>query len=155
MLHRVTRPLLPLLAWLLLTGADRAPLDVRAERVELSHKQGVVRFEGSVVATQEDLELRCTKVTVRYREDGEIDELVAEGDVRVAAEGLRATARRAIYKRTAGILELTGDPEVQRGADRLRGARIVFWPDEGRMVIEQARGTLSAPRLSGLTGAPR
>ncbi len=132
-----------------------APLDVSSDRMELLQRTGEIRFEGNVVATQEDLTLRCARLLARYRKDGEVAELVAEGGVELRAEGLRATAARAHYRRDLGTLELVGDPKVERGHDQLTGARIIFWPDEGRMVVERARGRLGrVPRMARLKSSP-
>jgi lipopolysaccharide export system protein LptA len=136
--------------------AKTAPLDVQAERLELRQQDGVALFEGNVVVTQEDLELRCARLTARYRKDGEIAELVAAGGVRVTRGTLKARAATATYRRAADTLTLTGDPQVDRGADRLRGKRIIFHLEARRMVVEQARGRLKAPRIADLDpGTPK
>ncbi len=141
------RATLPLLA-LLLAGADTAPLDIRAERMELRQKEGVVRFEGQVVATQEDFTLRCAKLTARY-EKGAVVRLKASGGVEVHSDKLSAKAERVSWSKAAGTLVFEGAPSVTRGGDRLSGKRIVLHPEEGRVVVEQARGTLVAPKLLG------
>lgn len=131
-------------------AAPTAPLDIRADRMELTQKSGELRFEGHVSAQQGELTLRCARLLARYGKDGALTELRAEGDVQVTAEGLSARAQSAVYQQAAGTLILTGSPTVQRGEDRLSGATITFWPEAGRMVVEQARGTLRAPPLEGL-----
>jgi len=141
------------LAWLLV-GADDAPLDVQAARVEYDRKSGVVRFEGDVQAVQGALTLRCDRLLAHYAEGGALTALDAEGAVKVTAEGWTASAGRAAWRREAGTLELTDRPVVVRGEDRLEGARIVFWPDAGKLVVEQARGRLRAPRLDARLQAP-
>jgi len=141
--------LLPLA--LLLVAADDAPLDVRADRMELLQKTGLVRFEGHVEATQEQLTLRCETLVARTRKDGEVARLSAEGGVTVIADGLRATAAKAVWERGAGTLVFTGDPRVVRGEDVLSGTRIVLFPEEGRLVVTKARGRLGkVPRIADL-----
>lgn len=124
------------------------PLDVQAERLELDQKTGQVRFEGDVRATQGDLRLRCGRLTARYLEDGSLGDLHATGGVSVTQGPLSATAQRARYFHADKRLELTGAPVVRRGTDELRGAKILYWPEQERLVVEQARGRLSAPKLS-------
>lgn len=153
------RALLIALAFLLV-AADDAPLDVRADRMELLQKEGLVRFEGNVVAIQEALTLRCASLVARSRKDGEIDEMTATGQVVVEAEGLRATAAKASWRRAEGTLVFTGEPRVVRGDDVLSGERIVLWPEQGRVVVERAHGRLGkVPRIADLdrraTKAPR
>ncbi|MCB9534874.1 MAG: hypothetical protein H6704_01320 [Myxococcales bacterium] len=125
-----------------------APLDVEADRLVLDQKTGEVVFEGNVRAQQEELTLTCRRLVARYRDDGQVASLLAEGAVRVESGELGATAGRAAWSAADGTLELTGEPVVTRGADRLTGRRIVFWPEQGRVVVEAARGRLRAPRVA-------
>lgn len=132
----------------LLVAADEAPLDVQADRMELTQKTGLVRFEGNVRATQDALTLRCDRLVARSK-DGEVVQLTAEGSVAVASEDLRATAKKVVWQRSAGTLVFTGSPRVTRGDDVLAGERIVLYPDEGRLVVERARGRLGkVPRIA-------
>lgn len=124
------------------------PVDIRADRLELDQKSGQARFEGSVEVVQGALTLRCARLQARYA-DGRIVGLEAEGDVRLSGEGWTAAANRAAWDRAAGRLVLTGDPRISRGGDTLRGARVLVWPDDERVVIEQARGRFTPPPLSG------
>ncbi len=143
--------MLALLTCLLLAAppaATEAPLDVEADRLVLDQRSGEVVFEGNVRAQQADLRLTCRRLVARYREDGQVASLTAEGAVRVESGELSATAGRAAWSAAQGTLELTDDPVVTRGADHLTGRRIVFWPDAGRVVVEGARGRLRAPRVA-------
>lgn len=124
-----------------------APLDIRADRLELDRKAGAARFSGAVEVAQGRLVLRCAALSARYAE-GEVVSLVAEGGVEVRGEDWVARAERAHYDREAGLLTLTGDPRIERGADVLRGERVLLWPDDERLVVEQARGRVNAPRLA-------
>ncbi len=136
-----------LLLLFLSAPSERAALDVRADRLELDHRAGVVRFEGAVVATQGAFELRCERLEARYGQDGGLSELKAEGSLSVKSDGMIATASRAQYTRADDRLELTGEPKVIRGETELKGAKMTFFPKSGRLLVEAARGRLPAPRL--------
>lgn len=135
---------------LVFLAAPTAPLDIRADRMELTQQSGELRFEGNIVATQADFSLRCQRLLARYQKDGALASLRAEGAVRVTAEGLQASAAVATYEAKSETLVLTGDPTVKRGQDTLSGKKITFWPQAGRMVVDQARGRIQAPKLDGL-----
>ena len=137
---------LPIL-WLVLCAAEKTPLEIRADRLDFDRKAGVARFEGSVEAHQADLSLRCQRLTATYDTAGELRTLVVEGGLSLTAEGLTARAERADFDQRTGEMTLTGQPELIRGADRLSGERIRFWPETGRIVIEKARGSVLLPRL--------
>lgn len=128
-------------------AAPRAVLDVQADRLEYDQKTGRVRFEGNVRATQGDLRLRCARLTARYGNDGALGDLQATGGVRVVQGELSAQARKVAYFKKDQRLVMTGDPVVTRGKDELRGATITYWPEQQRLVVEQARGRLNAPRI--------
>ncbi len=123
-----------------------APVDIRADRLELDQKAGRARFEGAVEVVQGALTLRCARLQARYAE-GDIVGLEATGDVRLSGKGWTAAAARAVWDRSAGRLVLTGDPHIRRGGDVLRGARVLVWPDDERVVVEQARGRFTPPPL--------
>lgn len=134
-----------LLAAALLTPAT-APLDIRADRLELDRKAGTARFTGGVEVAQGRLTLRCGALVATYT-DGEVATLVAEGGVEVRGEDWVARAAEARYDRREGRLVLTGEPRIERGADVLRGERVSIWPDDERLVVEQARGRVQAPPI--------
>jgi lipopolysaccharide transport protein LptA len=127
--------------------APTAPLDIRADRLELDRKAGTARFSGAVEVQQGRLVLRCAALSASYAE-GEVVSLVAEGGVEVRGEDWVAHAEHAHYDREAGLLTLTGDPRIERATDVLRGERVLLWPDDERLVVEQARGRVNAPRLA-------
>ena len=135
--------------------ARQAPLDIKADRMELDQPRGTVVFEGAVRAAQPGFVLRCVRLRARIGEDGALSSLVAEGPLEVTVGEYVARAGRATYDPETGVLELTGEPEVLRGVDRLRGERVRVWPDAGRVVVEQARGTVSAPALGRFEGLGR
>ena len=130
------------------------PVDIRADRLELDQKSGRAHFEGSVEVVQGALTLRCVRLKARYAK-GRIVALDAEGEVQLSGDGWTANAARAAWDRAAGRLVLTGDPRIRRGGDTLRGARVLVWPDEERVVVEQARGRITAPPLGSPPGADR
>jgi lipopolysaccharide export system protein LptA len=130
--------------------AEVAPIEVEAARMEFDRKAGVARFEGEVRVRQADLELRCARLTATYSKAGEVRFLEIEGGLMVtldAQAGLTARAARATLDRETGELKLSGEPEVVRGKDRLRGERITLFTETGRIVVEGARGVVHLPRL--------
>ncbi|MEZ4463693.1 MAG: LptA/OstA family protein [bacterium] len=133
---------------LLLAAPPTETLDIQAARLELDQATGQATFSGDVVVRQGELVLRCAVLEARYGDDGEVDGLVASGGVTVTQGELSARAETARYLRAEDRLELAGHPEVTRGKDRLGGARIVYWPGQGRLVVEQARGRIQAPRIT-------
>lgn len=137
-------------------GGEPVPLDIRAEQLDFDRKAGVARFVGDVQARQGDFELRCARLVATYAADGQIETVTIEGGLTLTADGLTARAEQATLDRRTGEMLLTGHPELARGADRLAGDRIRFWPESGRVVVEKARGRVALPRLRPILpgGAP-
>ncbi|MFN3198514.1 MAG: LptA/OstA family protein [Bradymonadia bacterium] len=129
-------------------ASEAIPLDIRADNLVLNQKQGTARFTGHVVARQGDFELRCGLIKARYDDEGVLQTIDAEGEVTVKGEGLKAMARQATYRHEEGVLTLTGEPRLERAGAWLTGARIRYWPEGGKVQIEQARGQFKAPPLA-------
>lgn len=139
------------MAWAGPKTPPEIPLDIQADNLILDHKKGTARFDGHVVARQGDFELMCQQINARYTEGGRLAHIDAEGGVVVKGEGLLARAKRATYDHKAGVLELTGEPRLEREGAHLTGERIRYWPEGGRVEVIRARGQFKAPALSRWT----
>ncbi len=135
--------------------AGRAPLDVEADRVTLDAKGGEARFEGNVRARQGTTRLTCPRLVARMDDAQRLTHLSAEGGVRLEADAAVATARAATWSAKQALLVLEGDVTLTRGADTLSGARLEYHPPSGRLTLERARGSFSAPRLALPPATPR
>lgn len=125
------------------------PFDVRADRMEFDQKKRTVLFEGQVRAQRPDLTLQCARLRATLDDKGAVQQLTAEGPVQVTLKEATLSAGRAHYDPHSGRLELTERPTVRRGDDLLKAARVLVWPETGRLVMEQITGTVSAPALEG------
>lgn len=126
------------------------PLQVDSRSLEARGAEGIVVFEGEVVARQGDLTLQSDRLEVGI--DGETRELrsaVARGTVRIRRGELLATAAEATYDAAAGIIVLTGDPKVWRDRDVVAGDRITLYLAENRSVVEGAKAVLFPGRPPG------
>lgn len=126
-------------AWAL--GSE--PLQVDSRSLEARGAEGLVVFEGDVVARQGDLVLQADRLEVGIdAETRELRSAVARGTVRIRREDLLATSAEATYDAAAGVIVLTGDPKVWRGRDVVAGDRITLFLAEDRSVVEGARAVL-------------
>ncbi len=135
-------------------SAEAAPtepgptVDIKAARMELSQKTGVVHFEGQVVVKQNNMELQCERLEARYGKKGILLELKAWGQIQVISPQWTAQADTATYEREGDVLKLRGKPRVHRGEDWLEGTMITVHLEEQRLVVERARGQFKAPTLN-------
>ena len=75
-------------------------------------------------------------MTVVFDAQSEPQSVTAVGNVRIEQPGRTAFAQQAVYTVTNGLLVLTGEPRIVRGADTLRGAKITFKRDQDRVLCE-------------------
>ncbi len=108
------------------------PLEISGQRSSWSLKDGIVVFEGEVIATRGQLELRCARLEVTY-EGERVQTAVASGGVAVAHGARRANADRARLTVEDGRIVLTGGARVQDGPNRLEGEPITLFVDDERI----------------------
>lgn len=112
---------------------------VTSERLEAYRKEKVVIFKGNVEA-REDFLMCSDELRLRYGEGGEVREIEARGNVRIYREDSKATSRSAHYDRAERKLVLTGDAEVERCADTVKGDRVTYYLDTGRALVDSGGG---------------
>ncbi|MDW7711136.1 MAG: lipopolysaccharide transport periplasmic protein LptA [Deferrisomatales bacterium] len=119
------------------------PLQVDSQSLEARGADGLVVFEGDVVARQGDLVLQADRLEVGIdAETRGLRSALARGAVRISRGDLLATSDQASYDAASGVLVLTGDPKVWRDRDVVAGDRITLYLAEDRSVVEGARAVL-------------
>ena len=115
-----------------------APVDVAAERLEVQDRADRAIFSGNVKVRQAELTLDAQRVTVAYSSGGgvQIDRIEAAGGVLVKSPSETASGSFGIYDTNAKLITLIGDVQLQRGANRVSGARLVIDLRSGRAVID-------------------
>jgi lipopolysaccharide export system protein LptA len=130
-----------------------SPIHIASDRLEVSQKEGIIFFEGHVVAQQDDLIMTGRKLTVYAVQEkakkakGEaeksgvveqIDRIELEGDVTITQGDKLATAEKAVYFKLTQKIVLSGNPRVSRNKDVLQGQLITLYLQEERSVVEGA-----------------
>ena len=116
---------------------SNAPVNFDAGALELQDRADRVVLTGGVTATQAGLTLKANRVTAAYSSGGGIDvnRLDATGGVTITKDDLRATSNAAIYDLNANLITLIGNVNLNQGANRLSGGRLVIDLDSGRSTI--------------------
>ncbi len=119
------------------------PLQVDSRTLEAKTDEGLVLFEGEVVARQGDLTLHADRVEVRLEpETRAVLSVKARGSVRLQKGNVLAAGDEADYDAATGVVVLTGKPKVWRDRDVVEGDRITLHLAENRSVVEGARAVL-------------
>jgi len=116
-------------------------------------KNSQVEFTGNVVATRLDATIYANNVKVllysqaekesraakgdTQKDDDNVKQLIASGNVKVIQEDTTATADKAVYNTTEKTIVLTGKaPTVMSGKNYVIGKKITLFQDTRRVVVE-------------------
>jgi lipopolysaccharide export system protein LptA len=139
------------------------PLHITAARLEADQKERLITFSGQVKATYGDNILYAEQLRVYYeppaagskpaaaspqeKKDAsplgdlggeKINRIVASGGVRFVQEDKVATGQEATFYRAKEEVVLTGNPQVWRGENSLKGERIVFNLQTNKVTVESS-----------------
>ena len=131
------------------------PVKIRAAALELREKDKMATFTGDVYVLQGDTEMRCKQLVVFYEEetgtrtvkaaepgpggDRQIRRIEAKGNVVVTQKDQNATGDAATFNMRENTVTLVGNVVVTRGADVLRGQRLVVDLTSGVSKMDQGR----------------
>ncbi len=126
---------------------NRGPVSIHSESLTLDYKANSVLFQGNVHATQADGQLSSNTLNVKYGKDfHEIQEMVAEGNVRLS-QGLRWCAGdHGVMNQGAHTVILTGNPVCHDNKDQISGDKIVVHLDSGKSEVEGGVKAVIFPR---------
>ena len=120
-----------------------APIEVTSDSLEVREGEQIAIFSGDVVAGQGTLRLTADTVTVSYGgqaggdgETGEIDRMVAEGNVFLSNGTETAEGARAEYDVAAGMMRMWGDVVLTQGQNAIAGETLVIDLDAGTGRVE-------------------
>lgn len=142
---------------------SNAPVNFAADRIEVQDRADRVVVSGNVVVDQAGMTLHAARMTVAYRQAGgiEIDRIDASGNVVVQRGGDTARGNVAIYDLNRRLITMLGNVQLNQGANRLSGGRLVMDLASGRTTVDgrasAAPGTAtgSSGRVSGTFTVPQ
>lgn len=112
------------------------PTTIRADKLSFDYRDMVALFEDNVVVKDPELHMTADRMLVYFDNTNDVRQVRASGDVRVTSENRSAKCENAVYIRKEGQLILTGNVELQRDRNVLKGRRIVFWINDERVEVE-------------------
>jgi len=96
-------------------------------------------FEGDVVAESGDMTLFAEKMTVYYLENGNIERIEAEGNVKLLRGTQVVTSEHAEYETDAGRVVFTGSPKAVDEGNVVTGTKMTYLVAEERFLIEGSK----------------
>lgn len=124
-------------------SSSNEPIVVRSDQLEFDYEANRVVYRGTVNVVQGDLAIDCKELLVNLARSGDKDDLqlqevVAIGDVVITQGERKATGGRAVFDQVKRQITLLENPVLHDGPNEVSGERLVVYLDEGRSVVESS-----------------
>jgi len=120
--------------------SSREPIEITSDRLDADDNAHIMMFIGNAVAKQGDATIYADRLTVRYVEQGgDVDRVVAEGNVRIVQGERLATSQRADFFREQERILLTGSPQVTEKGSVVKGDQITLFMKERRAIVQASK----------------
>jgi lipopolysaccharide transport protein LptA len=122
---------------------ERAPLSISADSLEVSRKDRVAIYRGSVAAADKGRGLSIQADQIEFFFDEKMEEVeraVATGNVRIAYGERRGVAQRAEYFPGENRAVLLGHPRVWQDSDVVTGCKITLLMREDQSQVDGCEG---------------
>jgi lipopolysaccharide transport protein LptA len=114
------------------------PLVITGKHSSWRLNDGLLVFEGDVVAERGDVTLRCDRLEVTYADD-KVQQALAIGSVRVIRGDRVASADRGRLTVADGRIRMEGNPSLAEGPNVMTGTEIVLFLDDDTLECQQCR----------------
>jgi lipopolysaccharide transport protein LptA len=124
-------------------AAERAPITISADSLEVNRKERVAIYQGNVAANDRGRGLSILADRIDFFFDERMEELeraTAAGNVRLAYGERRGTAERAEYFPRDERAVILGHPKVWQENDMVTGCRITLLLREDRSQVDGCDG---------------
>lgn len=123
--------------------SSKEPIHVKSDELEFDYETNRVVYRGTVNVVQGDIAIDCRELVINLTRAGEKDDLqlhevVAIGDVVITQGQRKATGGRAVFDQVKRQVTLLENPMLRDGPNEVAGERIVVYLDENRSVVESS-----------------
>lgn len=142
---------------------DGGPITYSADNLEYSEAENRLVLTGAVDLVQGDARLRCNRLTLFFRSgssgnsgvgSGDIERMIAEGEVYYLRPLQQARGDRAVYETTSDTVTFTGNVVVASEDNVIRGQTLVLQVSGGRTTVSSDRGRRVQGVVNPATRAP-
>lgn len=122
-------------------GKESLPINIVSDRLEADDMAKKVKFIGHVIVRRGDVTLYAHEVLVTYLQGkGDIEKIIASGEVRIIQNERIATAERATLFQKEGKILLAGSARLLQGKDSIEGEEITVLINEEKSIIKAQQG---------------
>jgi len=123
------------------------PIEITSDRMEAFNEKKMVVFSGNATAKQGDITLKADQLflynknepgkndkiaTKEISTSGELDKIVAKGNVIITQKERMATGNEASYQQDTGQIILTGNAILREGKNIITGCKVIVYTNEDR-----------------------
>jgi lipopolysaccharide export system protein LptA len=148
------------------SGADR-PIEITSRKLNIKFGKGSAEatYDGTVKVKQGDVTMTCDRLVIDYDvkdakpgQDSRNPKLTADmqtvsnmrsitasGNVKIVQGDRMAVAGKAVFDNHKRTIELTDNPRLWQGPDRLIGNKIVIYIDENRSEVDSEVRVIISP----------
>ncbi len=119
--------------------AEKGPIEITSEKLYADNRTNRSVFEGSVVARQGMTVLYADRMEVVYTEKGDVEEIIATGNVRLVKGDREVTSSKAHYFQKEGKIVFTGSPVAKDSKSTVSGTKMVYYIQEGKSIVENSK----------------
>jgi lipopolysaccharide export system protein LptA len=137
------------------------PISYQADTLEYSEADSRLILTGAVDLVQGDARLRANRLTIFFRPgssdanqgvgSGDIDRMIAEGEVYYIRPTQHARGDRAVYETSSDTVTFTGNVVVASDDNVIRGQTLVLQVSAGRTTVSAQDGR----RVQGVVNTSR
>jgi len=113
------------------------PIYITADWMEVDQVKSSIVYKGRVVAVQADMTMRSDVLTAYYDpEMKQMKQIILDGKVNATQGNRVATGDRAVFDDKAKTVTLTGNPVMRQGNNQVSGAKVVYFLEQDRAMVE-------------------
>lgn len=136
----------------------KKPVQIEADRLEVTDEQGIAVFEGNVAVSQGSTLLKAKRLKVYYLRDakgvagpgGNVRKIEASGRVAVRSQDQAASADNATVDMQAQVAVLSGNVAISQGESIVTGCELKVNLATNAAVLEPCKSQKSGERVKML-----
>ena len=113
-------------------------MNITADRMDALERENKIIFQGNVIIQQDETYIRADRISAFLAGDDSgsgIQKVVALRNVRITEKDHVATCDRAEFDNVSRVIELSGNPKIWQGKDRIDGDKVILNLGEERVTI--------------------
>jgi lipopolysaccharide export system protein LptA len=123
-------------------NSNHGPINIKSDTMSFDYKKSVVIFSGRVHAVQAGNELSSNTLHVQMNKSNQIQEMIADGNVRMSQGQRWATGDHAVLDESLHTLVLTGSPVVHDGNDQIAGTKITVYLQTNKSEVTDPKAVI-------------